>query len=196
MKVFPVMNQGPGSIEEFLNSSGPGINCKTLEVLFSNNSFDWTNLWQIWMKIHKFSLTQMHLRMPSVKCNPFCPGLDELMVFHSFVCVSILSRRHYDGLDQDSGNTRASSLEFPSLASSHRFVRHSSCSMESGRICWELSLYIDSGPWFSWLEVYASMRSWYKLCCIYWDAVFNPIPKLFELLLLMKQTLSAFAYKV
>ena len=38
-----------------------------------------TNLNDIWIKVHYFSLTKMHFKMLSVNCLPFCLGLDVVM---------------------------------------------------------------------------------------------------------------------
>ena len=40
-----------------------------------------TNLCKILIKIQNFSFMKMHLKMPSVKWQPFCPGEDELKAF-------------------------------------------------------------------------------------------------------------------
>ena len=37
-----------------------------------------TNFSEILIKMHIFSLTKMHLKISSVKWQPFCPGRDEL----------------------------------------------------------------------------------------------------------------------
>ena len=39
-----------------------------------------TKFSEIWIKIHKFSFMKMHLKIPSAKWQPFCPGGDELRV--------------------------------------------------------------------------------------------------------------------
>ena len=42
-----------------------------------------TNFSGIRIKIQNFSFMKMHLKMPSVKWRPFCPGGDELTLKHS-----------------------------------------------------------------------------------------------------------------
>ena len=42
-----------------------------------------TTFGEIWFKIYKFPLMKMHLKMLSVKWQPYCPGRDEL----TLVCL-------------------------------------------------------------------------------------------------------------
>ena len=68
--------------------SGNGLSPVRRQAITSTNA-EWlltgplgTNFSEIWIKIHNFSFTKMHLKMLSAKWQPFCSRGDELSSSH------------------------------------------------------------------------------------------------------------------